>query len=87
MESEVVNLSRGKMESIVCNPGTGGCGIEYTVPDEWHEMKLRTHETFYCPNGCARVFTPPEPDLPELDLIESEPPTLRQRIGRWIGGF
>lgn len=32
------------------------CGISYAVPKDWHEQKVRTNGSFYCPNGCSRKF-------------------------------
>ena len=35
---------------------TCSCGISWAAPEKWFKTKERTHETFYCPNGCSRHF-------------------------------
>jgi hypothetical protein len=45
-----------EMVVIVC----GSCGIEYHVPQIWQKEKRNgdssKERTFYCPNGCCRVY-------------------------------
>ena len=35
---------------------TCSCGITWAAPEDWIAEKRKTHETFYCPNGCNRYF-------------------------------
>ena len=53
----------------------GGCGIEFHVPDVWHESKRRTYTDWSCPNGCTRRYMSPE-EIAERDRpkVVSLPP-------------
>lgn len=42
----------------------GKCGITYMAPEEFFKSREENCETFYCPNGCPRVFIKPEPPPP-----------------------
>jgi hypothetical protein len=40
----------------------GNCGIMYGVPDDWDNRRRKDGKTFYCPNGCPRVYRETEED-------------------------
>jgi len=42
----------GEMAPMIC----GECGIEYDIPQARYNDLKKTGDTFYCPNGHARVF-------------------------------
>lgn len=51
----------------------GGCGIAFFVPSRWLKRKKEEHGSFYCPNGCNRIFTgKTEADKLKEQLEESE---------------
>jgi hypothetical protein len=40
------------MSNLVC----ANCGIAFSVPDHWTEMRKADHRDFWCPNGHGNVF-------------------------------
>lgn len=54
--TETISVSHD-MDVMQC----GGCGITFAAPKAWRQGKLAgampKDRTFYCPNGCCRVYS------------------------------
>ena len=51
---------------IVC----GNCGIEFCMPASRQQELRKTHETFYCPNGCPRHYPGKTQDEKKIEQLE-----------------
>ena len=50
----------------------GQCGMTYAVPQEWLDERKRRGDTFWCPNGHARVFRPTEIETLRKQLAQAQ---------------
>lgn len=49
----------------------GNCGIVFSVPETWRAEKQRNGGSWYCPNGCCRVYRESDADKTKR-LLEEE---------------
>lgn len=78
MSEEVsINVS---MDRITC----GGCGIVFAVPTDWRKEKVagatKQDRTFYCPNGCCRVYSAGQS---EADILRRELERTKQSVAMY----
>lgn len=57
-----------RLEVSLC----GRCGIMFGVPEDWMDRRREDGQTFYCPNGCGRVFRETEEDRLRKRLENAE---------------
>jgi hypothetical protein len=50
----------GEFDLLTCS-----CGATYALPTAFVKVRMDDHETFYCPNGCAKYY-PQESDKEKL---------------------
>lgn len=50
----------------------GNCGIMWGAPADWFERRREDGKTFYCPNGCARVYRETEKDRLQRQLEQEQ---------------
>lgn len=54
------------------------CGIQFHVPDTWHDARRNDHASFYCPNGHQQAFL----GKSEAEKLREERDRLAQRIAQ-----
>jgi len=65
-------MTDSEFSSIECC----NCGINFSVPALWKQVRRNDHRTFYCPNGHGQNFVAET----EADKLRRERDLLKQRV-------
>jgi hypothetical protein len=59
----------------------GRCGVTFWMTEALYKIRRRDHQSFWCPNGCERVFT----SLSDVELARRERDEARAaRDKAWV---
>jgi hypothetical protein len=69
--------TQGRLQSEAVAITCGECGITFSVPERWQAARMKSHETFWCPNGHPRAFLGKTAEERELERLRRDRDYLR----------